>query len=126
MGVERNKAIVKAFYYQAFNNGQPAEAMRAWAADEYVDLNRRFLGRKDVFIEYFERLAREHPEKQVEFRNVIGQGNFVVLHCRYRWGNEPDCDGIDIFRVDDYGKIAQHWGFIERVPEPSPHASTMS
>jgi predicted SnoaL-like aldol condensation-catalyzing enzyme len=124
--VELNKALGRAFYDLAFNECQPAEAIQSFAADEYVDLNRRFLGRQDMFIEYFDRLAREHPGKRVEFRHVIGQGQFVVLHCIYRWVNAPDCEGIDIFRVDDYGKIAQHWGFIERVPEPSRHASAMA
>jgi predicted SnoaL-like aldol condensation-catalyzing enzyme len=106
--------------------GRPAEAVQSFAIDRYVDINPKFVGGKDAFIEFFDQPAREHPHKHVDFRNVIGEGNFVVLHCFYRWGSGPDSDGIDIFRMDDHGRIAQHWGFIDGIPEPSAHANAMS
>ena len=116
MSTARNTAIVKAFYHQAFTTRRPADAVQSFAADRYVDHSSMFAGGKDVFIEYFERLAREQPGKRVEFRQVIAEGDFVVLHCRYSWANDRGCDGIDIFRIDASGRIAQHWGLIERVP----------
>ena len=126
MGAAGNTAIVKAFYHQAFNTCRPADAVQSFAADRYVEHSPTFDGGKEVFIEYFVRLAREHPGKRVEFRRAIAEGDFVVLHCRYQWLNDRDCDGIDIFRLDASGRIAQHWGFIERVPERSPHAIAMA
>jgi len=110
--VERNKENVLAFYDLMFTQCQPARAIEKYAGDAYVQHNPAVADGKEAFVEYFERMARGWPGKKVEFRRVIGEGNFVVLHCRQEWPGDRDWAGIDIFRLDD-------------VPETSANGNTM-
>ena len=43
----------------------------------------------------------------------------MVLHCRYQWSHDDGSEGIEIFRLDAFGNILEHWGVIERIPERS-------
>ena len=119
--LEIMKRDVIAFYEMMFNESRPREAIERYAGEEYIQHNPHVANGRQGFIEYFERMAAEFPDKRVEVKRAFAEGRHVILHCHQIWPDGLEYAGIDIFRLDDAGKIVEHWDVLQELPKTSAH-----
>jgi predicted SnoaL-like aldol condensation-catalyzing enzyme len=122
---ETNKQNVIAFYELMFNDCKPREAIERYAGDMYIQHNPFVADGKEAFIAYFEKMAKEYPGKRVEVKLAVAEGNLVALRCRQTWPGEKDWVGADFFRLDDNGKIVEHWDVLQVMPDTFAHGNGM-
>lgn len=124
MDVQENKARAIAFYRMAYE-GEPRKAIETYVGDQYIQHNPDVEDGLEGFINYFERMQREYPQKSIEFVRCIGEGNLVALHTHQIWPGNDQYVTMDFFRFDSKGKIIEHWDSIQQIPKASANPNTM-
>ena len=122
----RNKENVAAFYELAFNQHKLDEAVAKYVAEPYIQHNPGVADGGKAFIDAFAPFLKEHPQSHADIKRVIAEDDFVVVHVHSQL--TPDDRGeavIDIFRLDENGKIVEHWDVAQPVPEKTASGHTM-
>jgi len=124
MSLEQNKSRAIAFYEMAYN-GNPKKAIENFVGKEYIQHNPDVADGTLGFINYFERMYAEYPNKSIEFVRCIAEGDLVALHTHQTWQDQDEYVTIDFFKFDDNGKICEHWDAIQQIPKVSKNLNTM-
>lgn len=122
--LDQNKKNAVAFYKMAYE-GNPAKAVELYVGNEYIQHNPLVGNGPGPFIEYFEKMQIEYPDKSIEFVRVIAEGDLVALHTHQTWPDNDEYVTMDFFRFDSHGKIVEHWDAMQQIPEDSKNGNTM-
>ena len=124
MNLERYKKNAVAFYKTAYE-GKAKEAIEEFVGKEYIQHNPDVADGTHGFIEYFERMRIEYPDKSIDFVRCIAEGNLVALHTHQTWPGNDEYVTMDFFRFDESGKIIEHWDSIQQIPKSSANPNKM-
>jgi predicted SnoaL-like aldol condensation-catalyzing enzyme len=122
--LEANKQNAIEFYRMAYL-GDPAKAVELYVGNEYIQHNPLVGDGKEPFIEYFDRMTNEYPDKDIEFVRAVAEGDLVALHTHQTWPGNLEYVTMDFFRFDDDGKIVEHWDSMQEIPGESKNGNTM-
>ena len=123
---ERNKRVVWEFYDLAFNQQQPEQAAKQYLGTTYRQHNPLAGDGAEPFIGFVRWLTGANPKLRAEPKRSVAEGDLVVLHTHLI--PSPGARGtavMDIFRLNDEGKIVEHWDVLQEVPETAQNANTM-
>ena len=124
MNSEENKSNAIEFYKTAYE-GNPKKAIEKYVGKEYIQHNPAVADGTKGFIDYFEKMQKEYPEKSLEFVRSIAERNLVALHTHQTWPGNDEYVTMDFFRFDENGKIVEHWDAIQQIPQTSSNPNTM-
>jgi predicted SnoaL-like aldol condensation-catalyzing enzyme len=119
-----NKENAIAFYKMAYN-GAARRAVELYVGSEYIQHNPLVGDGKEAFIEYFDKMFREYPDKSIVFIRSIEEDNLVALHTHQTWPGELEYVTMDFFRFDSNNKIVEHWDAMQEIPSNSKNNNTM-
>ncbi len=122
--LKQNKNNAVAFYKMAYE-GNPRKAVELYVGDEYIQHNPLVGDGKEPFIDYFERMYAEYPDKSIDFVREIAEGDLIALHTHQIWRGDDQYVTMDFFRFDAQGKIVEHWDAMQQIPKTSAHNNTM-
>jgi predicted SnoaL-like aldol condensation-catalyzing enzyme len=111
--LDRNKQNATAFYTTAFNDKNPRLAVQLYGGDEYIQHNPLASNGFDAFISFVESFTAAFPDAHIEIVRVVAECDLVVTHAVATGAvpvyTERGTKLVDIFRLDENGKVVEHW-----------------
>lgn len=124
MNINKNKQNAIAFYKTAYK-GNPGLAIEKFVGKEYIQHNPDVADGTKGFIDYFEKMQVEYPNKSIEFVRCIAEDDLVALHTHQTWPDNDEYITMDFFRFDTNGKICEHWDAIQQIPKSAKNPNKM-
>ncbi len=126
---KRNVETVMALYDEMINKNQPAAAVRKYLTPDYIQHNPLIPTSAGSLGDFFGQVISVHKQLRVVVYKVVASGDHVFAHVNFVniYSDDPNdrgVAGVDIYRFDANGKIAEHWDVLQEVPDPGKSANT--
>jgi len=122
-------AAVLGLYDEMITKKQSAAAVEKYLTSDYIQHNPLIPTSAKSLGEFFGEAIKVHSKLHVEVYRVIAVGDYVFAHVNFvnLFGEDPNdrgIAGVDIYRFDANGKMAEHWDVLQPVPDPATSANT--
>ena len=122
--LEANKKIAVGFYDAAINR-KDFTAAAAFLGSGYRQHNPTAQDGPEGLKAFIDFLKAKFPAQKGEIKQVIAEGDKVVLHVHSTRGDgTPGRAIVDIFRIAN-GKVVEHWDVIQDIPEKAANTNGM-
>lgn len=112
-------------FLELASSGKVEEAYSRYVGEGFKHHNPFYEGTMEALQAGMKANAQQNPNKVLEVKRVIAEGEFVVTHSHVR--KNPETLGaavVHIFRFEE-GKIIELWDLGQPVPEESPNDNGM-
>ena len=119
-----NKDVAVTFLQMA-TRGDVREAYSQFVGSGFKHHNPYFEGSADTLMAAMEENARANPNKTLDVKRTIAEGDLVAVHSHVR--QTPDDLGaavVHLFRFEE-GRIVELWDLGQPVPKESPNQHGM-
>ena len=122
---EQNQTEKALALINTFATGD-TDTARSLLSDDYIQHNLAYGTGADAFIGSVEYLASADVKTTVNNIRAFEDGDKVFLQTIYNFAGAGEQVAFDIFRLDESGKIAEHWDNLAALTEPNPSGHTQT
>lgn len=124
--MEANKKTIAAFYDTVLNKKDIEAAKKYIGAAGYKQHNPTAKDGIEGLTGFVNFLKDKFPNNKSEIKRIFADGDYVIVHVHAV--REPGTRGnaiVDIFRLDEKGKVVEHWDAVQPIPETAQNNNTM-
>jgi predicted SnoaL-like aldol condensation-catalyzing enzyme len=114
--IDQNKETV-ARVFDAFRAGD-VDAFDDLIVADYVQHNPQAGNGLQAVKDFFAPIG----PVDVDVHRVVAEGDLVAVHANYKTFNTA---GVDIFRLNEDGKIIEHWDVVQPIPATTASGNDM-
>ena len=108
-------------FMQFVGTGRVRDAYERHVGANFRHHNAFFRGDRESLMKAMEENARKNPDKVVEMKLALEDGNFVAVHSYIRQhAHDRGVAAVHIFRFEN-DRIAELWDVGQEVPKESPN-----
>ncbi|MEJ7641124.1 MAG: ester cyclase [Candidatus Nitrosocosmicus sp.] len=119
----RNDKIVREFYNKVFFDKNASAAVN-YLEDDYIQHNPNVPTGREAFINAFTLIFEQSPNYSTQIQRLYTDGDYVIVHSFAPIGDTGNSI-VDIYKVNDNGKIAEHWDVLQKIPSNPANNNTM-
>ena len=119
----RNDKIVREFYNKVFF-AKNASAAVNYLEEDYIQHNPNVPTGREAFINAFTLIFEQSPNFSTQIQRTYADGDYVIVHSFAPIGDTGNSI-VDIYRLNDNGKIADHWDVLQQIPSNQANNNTM-